>query len=1025
MVHNSKIKSISLAFCIALMPFTAHALGMGKMTVLSGLGEPLNAEIELLAAAKDELSNVTARIATAQTYAEQGIDRPAALNLIRVELVSNPDASAKLKLTTQRPVDDPFLDMLIQVEWPTGQVLREYTALLDPPNYDQQKLSSGEVNQPVVLTDEPVEAKSSTPQVNGKKGKIRKFSAATETEPTKSVRGYSSPQTREIGSTETGVSYKVHSGDTLHGIAQNLQVEGVSLDQMLVGLYRGNKDAFSGENMNRLKVGKILKVPDVEKLQAVSKQEASREVRVQSANWNDYRNKLAGKVVELAPASDAAIDSRIATGKITGPAEDKAAQPITGPHDVVKLSKSDVGSTTSALQQSKATGLQEIAQQEDAIAHEKAIKEANERVAALEKQLQDMRKLLELKNQTAAEVVKGTSPQAFEPATEKHSHAKEPVESVRKPSLPPQKNAKGLRPVEQPEPGIVDFLMNNPQVPVGTGAVLIALLGGVWFYRRNKRKKGLDAFEQSILTTGGLKPNTVFGNTAGGVVDTSDMSFGTGFSHEVAAGMIDTSEVDPIAEAEVYMAYGRDVQAEEILRDAIVKEPTRYELHQKLLEIYAGRDDSRAFEALAGELYTTLGATDPLWLKVAEMGYKIEPGNPLYSRVGGHNTVQVSAPTENFSEAERPMAGEASLESKRTGDFSDEDGLLDLKLEVGQAASNVVLEEQKGIAEQQDLTRVMKSEPASTLNEVPALDLSLDMPELATSLGNGPEEAGLHSMNIGFELPVTTDQEIVSMSGIEVPADNSSTAMPELEDLISKKPETELTKDRVVGALESTGITFDYPTVDGDSGVQSLPGAEEFGLAKEVKEHSNSFEVPVDAVSNSGLGVFESVKDESHGKIIEGINNGFDVTQTKANQFEHDEGSQLTKPSIDFDLSGISLDFGESVPQLEPQSEAPPPKNEETFPQFEFVVGQGNEIMPEAELFTLGENTKESTSSAPQSSLGSAESESSDVETKLDLVAAYLDMGDAESARELLNEVLKEGGPQQRQRAQALIDSIA
>ena len=133
-MHNSKIKRISLAVLLALMPVAANAAGLGKMTVMSGLGEPLNAEIEI-AASKEELSSLTARIAPSETYAEQNIERTASLNAVRIELSRKADGTPILKLSSSQPVNDPFLDMLIQVDWPTGRLLREYTALMDPPGY--------------------------------------------------------------------------------------------------------------------------------------------------------------------------------------------------------------------------------------------------------------------------------------------------------------------------------------------------------------------------------------------------------------------------------------------------------------------------------------------------------------------------------------------------------------------------------------------------------------------------------------------------------------------------------------------------------------------------------------------------------------------------------------------------------------------------------------------------------------------------------------------------------------------------
>ncbi len=193
---------------------------------------------------------------------------------------------------------------------------------------------------------------------------------------------------------------------------------------------------------------------------------------------------------------------------------------------------------------------------------------------------------------------------------------------------------------------------------------LLAVLGGAWFYLRNKRKKNLADFEQGIMTSGGLKANTVFGNTSGASVDTGDTSFLTDFSQSANGGMIDTNDVDPIAEAEVYMAYGRDAQAEEILKDAISKEPKRYELHLKLLEMYAASKNMSAFETVSGELYTTLGASDPTWAKVAEIGIKLEPNNPLYqvgnTPTGSTGGTEGKLDASDFSDS--PLAAAADLD---------------------------------------------------------------------------------------------------------------------------------------------------------------------------------------------------------------------------------------------------------------------------------------------------------------------------------------------------------------------------
>lgn len=288
-MYNSRIKRISLAICFALMPMAAGAAGLGKLTMISGLGQPLNAEIELLSTSEDELASLSAQIAPSTVFAEQGIERASTMSAIMVEIAKRPDGAPILRLKTSQPVNDPFLDMLIQVEWASGRLMREYTALLDPPGYGDQSMATAASVLPAVNSTQVAEMPPGAPAEKAVgKPKGRKGAAAI-------------PETPSAGMTE---GYTTRKGDTLHAIASQTRVEGVSLEQMLVGLYHANESAFVGGNMNRLKVGQIIHVPSEEELQAVNQKDAAKEIHVQTADWNAYRNKLAGMVAEAAPAKE-------------------------------------------------------------------------------------------------------------------------------------------------------------------------------------------------------------------------------------------------------------------------------------------------------------------------------------------------------------------------------------------------------------------------------------------------------------------------------------------------------------------------------------------------------------------------------------------------------------------------------------------------------------------------------------------------------------------------------------------------
>jgi pilus assembly protein FimV len=242
-------------------------------------------------------------------------------------------------------------------------------------------------------------------------------------------------------------------------------------------------------------------------------------------------------------------------------------------------------------------------------------------VALLEKQVQDMQTLVEMKEKAQTEA----TPAAPAPEAAKPAPVPAPVAPVVK------------APPVSPEPAENWYapLLANP-LYWGAGLAALGLGGVLWWMMAaggRRRKAGSTALEDSIMSGGDVRPNTVIGAASGGSVNTGDTSFLTDFS-QAGLGTIDTHDVDPIAEAEVYMAYGRDAQAEEILKEAISKNPDRHETRVKLLEIYAARRNTAAFASVAGELYAVLGnKTSPLWDKACEMGRSIDPTNPLYGGV--------------------------------------------------------------------------------------------------------------------------------------------------------------------------------------------------------------------------------------------------------------------------------------------------------------------------------------------------------------------------------------------------------
>lgn len=658
------------------VPLTAGAAGLGKLSVTSALGQPLAAEIELFAADKAELDSLSAALASDQAFRDARVEFTPVLSTLRFTVVKKPGGKAILKVTSTRPVNDPFIDMLVELSWASGRLVREYTMLLDPPGTTVAQTVAPVVVEPVQApaaesTPAPVEAEAmpevapepaavataepdfppaAEPAPEPAAGPGAVTAAETVAEPAPEAEPMPQPLPAASAAGAAGDRILVKRGDTLTRIAERVRPEAVSLEQTLMGLFRENPDAFDG-NVNRLWAGKTLDVPSAETVAAISQQDAVRELKLHAADWRVYRQKLAAAASAAAEAQTAS--GQASSGKVTPQVEDRAEPAAEAQQDVLKLSKATPPAVASGAKAEEKPVDQH--QEEDATAREKTLAESGERVAMLEKQIQDIQKLAGLQDDAQADAA-ASAGEAAAPA------APEPV--MPEPPAPEAEadSALALPAVEAPQASPApadnwyDPLLADP-LYWGGGAAALGLGGILWWMMASggrRRKSASVALEDSVLGSGEARPAAAAGAASGGSINTGDSSFLTDFS-QAGLGTIDTHDVDPIAEAEVYMAYGRDAQAEEILREAINKNPDRHEIRIKLLEIYAARRNPAEFEAAAGELYAALGnKASPLWVKACEMGRNIDPTNPLY---GG--TQAQASPTAATVTATAAVAGGA------------------------------------------------------------------------------------------------------------------------------------------------------------------------------------------------------------------------------------------------------------------------------------------------------------------------------------------------------------------------------
>lgn len=675
-VSSFQLKALSAAVLSAVVLSNAYAAGLGKLTVLSSLGQPLKAEIELTSVAKDEIGSLVPRLASADAFRQANIDLSPVLFSLRFA-VDQRNGNPVVRVTSTQPINEPFVDMLLELGGGKGKLVREYTFLLDPPEMRSsraasqvtpvvigQTASAAEANRPAAVTsssESAAPAPMPTPAAD----------ATREPQPQSQPRSAKPAAQAPAAPSEaesTDKEYEVRKGDSLAKIANQYRSGGVSLDQMLVALYRANPDAFIGKNMNRLRAGQILSIPETGSADAIDQSEARGVVVAQAADFNSYRNKLAAQIA-TADAKPSEESKQTAGGKITTRIQEESGSGSNA-QDKLKLSKSGTASNTGG-----ASG----ASEEELIARDKALAEANARVKELEKNVSDLQKILEIKNkdlaaqqkqvETAPATVAAAPAETAAPAASAEKTATEntvpapaaaeqsaeatapaPVEEAKPAPAPVKPKRVVPPPAPVHEPSFFEDLTGNPMFLPGA-AVVLALLAGLGIYSSRRRKQQPKSFEDSIITDSSLKSNSLFGSTGGQSVDTNNSVFNSNFVP--SASQLDTNEVDPIAEADVYVAYGRDAQAEEILKEALRNQPDRHAVRVKLLEIYSSRNDVRSFEILATELYSMTRGEGEEWKQAAALGLILDPANPLYA--SGALPDDVAARTSSLTASTQPL----------------------------------------------------------------------------------------------------------------------------------------------------------------------------------------------------------------------------------------------------------------------------------------------------------------------------------------------------------------------------------
>lgn len=862
---------LAMAAASALSSGMANALGLGELTLKSAQNQPLEAEIELLDVRDLTAAQLAPSLAPPEEFAKAGVNFSSALQDLRFTPVINPNGRSVLRVTSSQPMPGPVVKFLVQVMWPQGRLLRDYNVLLD-------------------------QAKAQAPEA----------------------------ATGNVATATTGPgSYTTQRRDTLWQIAAR-NAQGGSIQQTMIAIQALNPDAFIGNNINQLKVGQVLRLPDQQQIQSIAQGEANREVAEQYAAWREGR-RLGPRARQLDATRRGAADAApaaIAQGdnlRLVSPGN----QPGAG--------------------QAKALNDKLAVAQESLDTSRRDNEELKSRMSDLQSQLDKLQRLIELKNDQLARLeaqgaatpapaatVPGEPGQQAPAPSQAALPVTDPVPTASQPTVPDQ-------PVIAPAPSAAPDAQPAAQAPsdstlddvlgsrwllwliAGSTVLVLALL--LWLLARKRRAQqeaekhlrmaraleeeqieGFDPEDDSLDGVEVVSPTVTLSPAA-----VAASAAAAAASEKPPAQPVREPAADPygplLAQADTCIAEGRLNRATELLEPAVASAPRRDDLRLKLMEVYARQGDQSAFAEQERQLPATAG-----------------------------NTAEVASLRERYP---------AMLALAAAG--------------VGAAALAAKLDEQYVQGLLDDQPGSPHAEPAESDTQAAAEpDAFDDIPTLDTAALDD------QALDDNFDLSLDDPSPEPATSAAD-PADEALSAGGQMQDPADADFETLLAQ-----ASAEAQPAQDLSDFDLDIGEPEVAGGRDDAAPSTVDpvpafDPATEFDLPAD---------FDlSLQDDSPG----------------AQQF----ASELDDVNAELDKLSQSLESPSLEPHFTAEDAAAQPELEPIDDlDFDFFSG------------------------------------ADEVATKLDLARAYIDMGDHQGARDILDEVVKDGDERQREEAEDMLSRL-
>jgi pilus assembly protein FimV len=1073
----------SLLSSVLLWPCSSWGLGLGEIHLNSALNEPMNAEIDLIAAAPDELTALRASLASRESFTRYGIDKPPFLSTMTFKVGKSKDGRDVLLVRSTDAIPEPFVTFLVEVNWARGRLMREYTVLLDPPVYTPGETPNsapavagattgaastapgaaapGSPSEPLApgptTTTTPTPAAPAAARSRGRRGTSSGARASNPAPaPAEETPSPASTPSAPVASDATTV--QVGKGDTLTKIARGLDGGDApkgNIDQTMIALYRANPAAFGG-NINVLRQGAVLRVPGADQVAALNQKEAMSEVHRQIEAWRDSEgaSAVAGGHLRLVTPSSGGSTGGTGTSAATSSGETQAL-------------KDRVKDLEAQLAESKR--LIDIRSSELAALQHKlgvpATPTAPAPAAIPPAPVPVTKPAPAVTPAPSAAIPPAATPPAATPPV-----TSVPVSAAQPQALPPE--VVNPPPVATPKPkpvapkpvvpadsgSWIDWVADNWWVPL---ALLVLVLGGLGFAAMRRRRKAdsgapgallddpdapdpfdprdptsklsaLRRGDQSfVVEESGPHPLPEFGADTHRFGDTGELkSTEDTMSSESAVNL---DQGDPLAEADFHMAYGLYDQAADLVRIALEREPDRRDLRLKLLEIYFVWGNKDAFLQTAKGLEATRDrAPAGEWDKILIMGKQICPDEPMFSASAGSGRGAGALVDLNLE------GGENRVDIDLFGDPEGERSTLD------------------HLAKEADDTSATGESPA--MHARSDLDFTLDAPERGADSSPTHEMAPRDEPTVESELMNFGDANFLDTpddgSGVPTTVESPTRVSPVLNgaharDAAGRSPKSAdqtaevsvddlgLDLDNSVSHLEATDHPADAPTMVAgldersrrmmqeaernarDRDLTELERELEASFVADLAAHQDEIKTAVLGPESAPTVLMPRETDPGHSQRLNGADSDLDSTSKLR---------ELHADSIDLDLDRLATALGNGGDTLEQPRAAEDLFSSEVFEasqrskRVDLDVGEplNGADAPTNKLRAQTNRLKPVDLPIPELEPVTM----SEVGTKLDLARAYMDMGDPEGARSILEEVVQEGSSSQKQEASRLIESL-